>query len=80
MKYKSLFLLLSVLGLVACSNNPPLGTAVALVKNEQIYNPQATEDNKDVLPEGDGERAQVVIKGYNKSTSKNYDVGTGFSN
>ncbi|GEM80159.1 hypothetical protein [Vibrio superstes] len=79
MKIKTLFLLLSILGVVACSNNPRLGTAMTLVKNEQTYNPNATEENQDVLPEGSGERAQSAIKGYNIGESKSYEAGSGFS-
>ncbi|MEZ9974776.1 hypothetical protein BCS96_02325 [Vibrio breoganii] len=74
MKLKNLFLLLAVVGVSACSNNPRLGEAMTLVKNEQIYNPQATEQNKEVVPLGSGERAQSSIKGYNKGASKDIAI------
>ncbi|ANO32224.1 hypothetical protein BCU83_00705 [Vibrio breoganii] len=74
MKLKKLILLLAIIVLSACSNNPRLGEAMTLVKNEQIYNPQATELNKEVVPEGSGERAQSSIKGYNKGASKNIAI------
>ncbi|CAM3995783.1 hypothetical protein [Vibrio neonatus] len=78
MNFKPVFVMLFILGLTACSNNPKLGTAVNLVKNEQIYNPQATEENKGVVPDGSGERAQSTIEGYNKGSSKDISI-TGFS-
>ncbi|CAM3179119.1 hypothetical protein [Vibrio rarus] len=78
MNIKVCLVLLSTFGLVACSNNQPLGTAMTLVKNEQIYNPQATEENKGVIPEGSGERSQSAIKGYNKGSSKDISI-TGFN-
>ncbi|GEA51105.1 hypothetical protein VIN01S_19090 [Vibrio inusitatus NBRC 102082] len=77
MSVKLIVVLVSVMGIAACSNNPRLGTAMTLVKNEQVYNPQATEENKGVLPEGSGERSQSAIKGYNKGSSKDISI-TGF--
>ncbi|GEA61697.1 hypothetical protein [Vibrio comitans] len=78
MNVKHIIVLLSVMGIVACSNNPRLGTAMTLVKNEQTYNPNATQENKGVLPEGSGERSQASIKGYNKGSSKDISI-SGFS-
>ncbi|WP_261816786.1 hypothetical protein [Vibrio gallicus] len=69
-----------MVGLVGCSNNSELGKSVAYLKAEQTYNPNATEENLGVLPEGSGERAQASIKGYNKGASKNISIGSGFSN
>ncbi|OBT06584.1 hypothetical protein A9264_08400 [Vibrio sp. UCD-FRSSP16_10] len=74
MNFKPIFLMLCVIGVTACSNNPRLGTAMTLVKNEQVYNPNATEENKGVIPEGSGERAQSTIEGYNKGSSKNITI------
>ncbi|MEZ9834068.1 hypothetical protein AB4341_11085 [Vibrio breoganii] len=74
MSVRLIIVLVSVIGIAGCSNNPRLGTAMTLVKNEQVYNPQATEENKGVLPEGSGERSQAAIKGYNKGSSKNISI------
>ncbi|MEZ9945637.1 hypothetical protein AB4587_06395 [Vibrio breoganii] len=77
MNIKMLVVFLATFILYGCSNNPPLGKSMTLVKNEQTYNPQATIENKDVVPEGSGERAQSAIKGYNKGANKGIDI-TGF--
>ncbi|MEZ9418830.1 hypothetical protein AB4383_02905 [Vibrio breoganii] len=79
MRVRLIFVFLSVIWITACSNNPRLGIAMNLVKSEQIYNPQATQENMGVLPEGSGERAQSSIKGYNKGASENVSISSGFT-
>lgn len=71
---------LVTLGLVGCSHNPPMGQSVAYLKNEQVYNPNATQENLGLIPDGSGERAQSAIEGYNKGASKDITIGSGFSN
>lgn len=64
----------------ACSHNPRMGQSVAYLKAEQVYNPNATEENLALVPDGSGERAQSAIEGYNKGASENLTIGSGFSN
>lgn len=55
---------------VGCAKEPmPLGQSVALIKQEQIYNPNASLENKDVIPEGSGERMQATLDLYHKETA-----------
>lgn len=66
---KVLFGLLAIL-LVGCAKEPkPLGQSVALIKQEQIYNPNASIENIDVIPEGSGERMQATLDVYHKETA-----------
>ncbi|MEZ8991087.1 hypothetical protein [Vibrio breoganii] len=65
--------------MVGCSNNASMGQSVAYLKSEQVYNPNATQENKDVLPPGSGERTQQTIKRYNKGSNQTVTVSdTGF--
>ncbi|MEZ9356262.1 hypothetical protein BCU00_007085 [Vibrio breoganii] len=53
--------------LSACSNNPGLGNSVAQLKQEQVYNPEATAENQQLVINGSGERTQTAVKGYNNN-------------
>ncbi len=46
--------------LAGCANEPALGYHVAKLKSEQIYNPDATQQNHGVIPDGTGERMEGV--------------------
>lgn len=67
MKYVVLSLLLPLMLLSGCANEPRLGAHVAQVKQLQTYNPNATKENLAVLPDGTGERMEGV---YNTYTGK----------
>ncbi|MEX3073892.1 hypothetical protein AB3Y13_19210 [Vibrio alginolyticus] len=58
------------LGLMGCANEPRMGYHVALLKAEQTYNPNATQQNRGVVPDGTGERMEGV---YNVYTGKSND-------
>ncbi len=77
---KLVIVVIVLLGIVGCSNNPRMGQSVAYLKAEQVYNPNATQENMGLIPEGSGERAQSAIEGYNKGASKDITIGAGFSN
>lgn len=61
---------LSSLALSGCANDKPLGVSVAEVKQEQTYNPNATVENKDVIPTGTGARSQVAYDVYSGQTEQ----------
>lgn len=65
-----------MLVLVGCANDAPLGQSVTLVKQDQTYNPQATNENLSVVPDGTGERMQV---GYDRYVGKTDDSLSGTS-
>ncbi|MEZ9872190.1 MULTISPECIES: hypothetical protein [Vibrio] len=50
--------------LVGCANDAPLGQSVAKLKMEQTHNPNATQENLQVLPDGTGERMQAGYDSY----------------
>ncbi|MDA0146441.1 MAG: hypothetical protein ACTH6O_11235 [Vibrio toranzoniae] len=50
--------------LVGCANDAPLGQSVVKVTMEQTYNPNATKENLQVLPDGTGERMQAGYDSY----------------
>ncbi|GAM64979.1 hypothetical protein JCM19232_23 [Vibrio ishigakensis] len=77
---KLVIAVLVMLGIAGCSNSPRMGQSVAYLKTEQVYNPNATQENMGLVPEGSGERAQTAIEGYNKGASENIAIGSGFSN
>lgn len=77
---KVIIALCVIVGLAGCSNNPRMGKSVAYLKAEQVYNPNATQENMGLILEGSGERAQASIEGYNKGASENITIGSGFSN
>ncbi len=64
-------IMIGVLGitlmLVGCANEPALGYHVAKLKSEQTYNPDATQQHRDVIPDGTGERMEDA---YNVYTGK----------
>ncbi|OQQ08999.1 hypothetical protein BK411_07340 [Vibrio splendidus] len=53
-----------VMILVGCANEARLGHSVALVKTEQTYNPNATQENLLEVPDGTGERMQTGYDRY----------------
>lgn len=53
-----------VIVLAGCANDAPLGQSVAQLKMEQTYNPNATQENLQVLPDGTGERMQAGYDAY----------------
>lgn len=67
---KTHFLLLAGISLAVAgcaTNDPHLGYHMALVKQQQTYNPNASHENLAVVPEGNGERMEDV---YNIYTGK----------
>ena len=73
---KVMMVCLSV-GLGGCvKSDAPLGHSVAQVKTEQIYNPDATQENLLVVPDGTGERMQI---GYDRYVGKGEEALSGNS-
>lgn len=64
--------------LVGCANEPSLGYHVAKLKSVQTYNPNATLENQEVIPEGTGERMEDVYKVYTGKKGEDLQ-GTGQS-
>ncbi len=56
--------------LLGCANPPALGYHVSKLKSEQTYNPDATQQNRGVIPTGTGERMEGA---YHVYTGKNND-------
>ncbi|MEZ8193454.1 MULTISPECIES: hypothetical protein [Vibrio] len=56
--------LLCLTSLIGCANDAPLGSHVAQLKQEQMYNKQATEENMGVIPTGSGERMEGAYHVY----------------
>lgn len=54
-----------------CVNDPRLGHHMASVKQQQVYNPNATQENLGVIPDGNGERMEDVYSIY---TGKKVEV------
>lgn len=51
--------------LIGCVNNAErLGSHVTKLKVEQIYNPNATQENLGVIPSGSGERMESTYQVY----------------
>ena len=65
-----------VILLAGCANDAPLGQSVAKLQAEQTYNPNATQDNLQVLSDGTGERMQA---GYDKYVGKGDEELSGSS-
>jgi type IV pilus biogenesis protein CpaD/CtpE len=65
-----------VILLAGCANDAPLGQSVAKLQAEQTYNPNATQENLQVLPDGTGERMQA---GYDKYVGKGDEELSGSS-
>ncbi|OMO26347.1 hypothetical protein [Vibrio lentus] len=65
-----------VILLAGCANDAPLGQSVAKLQAEQMYNPNATQENLQVLPDGTGERMQA---GYDKYVGKGDEELSGSS-
>ncbi len=49
--------------LVGCANGCPFGVSVALVKTEQTYNPNATQENLLEVPTVQGSGCRLVTTG-----------------
>ncbi len=56
--------------LLGCANESALGYHVTTLKSEQTFNPDATLQNRDIIPAGTGERMEGA---YNVYTGKNKD-------
>ncbi|CAM4246632.1 hypothetical protein ACPV5L_10455 [Vibrio astriarenae] len=67
-------LLVTTLGtlwvLAGCANPEPLGTHVAKLQSEQIYNPNASIENLGYVPTGSGERMEGAYQIYTGRQSK----------
>ncbi|NOH97722.1 hypothetical protein F0226_13140 [Vibrio sp. 99-70-13A1] len=50
--------------LIGCANDAPLGSHVAQLRVAQTYNPNATEDNLGIVPDGNGERTEAGYQAY----------------
>ncbi|HAS6347998.1 hypothetical protein LZU85_07545 [Vibrio sp. IRLE0018] len=61
--YTVLFII-SVSFLSGCANDAPLGQHVAKLKAEQTYNPDATQENLDLIPYGSGDKMDSAYQGY----------------
>ncbi len=64
---KTYFMLSAVSTLLlvgGCANEPRLGYHMAKVKSEQVYNPNATQENMHVIPDGNGERMEDAYSIY----------------
>ncbi|WP_117235276.1 hypothetical protein [Vibrio maerlii] len=56
---------LSPVVIIGCvTNEPPLGEHVARLKSEQVYNPNASQENLGVVPTGTGERMEGAYQAY----------------
>ena len=84
MKY--LFItLVSVVVVTGCSNQHRLGTHMAQVRQEQVYNPNASLENLEVIPTGNGEKMEGVYSTYTGKKGESIDAArsqilTGFAN
>ena len=84
MKY--LFItLVSVVVVTGCSNQHRLGTYMAQVRQEQVYNPNASLENLEVIPTGNGEKMEGVYSTYTGKKGESIDAArsqilTGFAN
>lgn len=76
MKAFMLISLAAMLGLSGCANHnhagvQRLGSHVAQIRSEQTFNPNATQENLGVVPDGNGERMEDVYSIY---TGKKVEV------
>ncbi len=53
-----------ILVVAGCANEPKLGRHVEQMKMAQTYNPKASEENRDVLPGGVGEKMENSYRIY----------------
>jgi len=80
-----LFIAISVVVLSGCANQHRLGSHMAQVRQQQVYNPNATLENREVLPTGNGEKMEGVYGTYSGKkgesiNSANSQILTGFGN
>ncbi len=70
--------------LTGCANQHRLGSHVAQLRQQQTYNPSATMDNLEVIPDGNGEKMEGVYSAYTgkkgESVGSSSQVLTGFAN
>ncbi|MDN3615007.1 MAG: hypothetical protein ACPG5L_06715 [Vibrio gallaecicus] len=50
--------------LIGCANDAPLGSHVAKLRVAQTYDPNATQDNLGIVPDGNGERTEGAYQAY----------------
>ncbi len=73
MKY--IFLaVVSVLIIAGCSNQHRLGTHMAQVRQEQVYNPNASLENLEVIPIGNGEKMEGIYSTYTGKKGESIDA------
>lgn len=80
-----LLTLVSIVLITGCSNQHRLGSHVAQVRQEQVYNTNASTENLGVIPTGTGEKMEGVYGTYSGKrgesiNSANSQVLTGFGN
>ncbi len=80
-----LLTLVPVMFFSGCANQHHLGTHVAQVRQEQVYNPNASIENLGVIPTGTGEKMEGVYGTYSGKkgesiNSANSQILNGFSN
>ncbi|EHU5196256.1 hypothetical protein JKP10_11135 [Vibrio vulnificus] len=64
MKTYFALLFMAVSFLSGCANDAPLGQHVAKLKAEQTYNPDATQENLDLIPYGSGDKMDSAYQHY----------------
>lgn len=64
MKSYMMFVLVSLSVLGGCANDAPMGQYVAKLKAEQTYNPDASQENKGIIPYGSGEKMDSAYQVY----------------
>ncbi len=84
MKYLMLAFV-SVVLFTGCSNPHRLGSHMAQVRQEQVYNPNASLENLDVIPTGNGEKMEGVYSTYTGKKGEsintaNSQILSGFAN
>ncbi len=84
MKYL-LLTVASILLLTGCSNPHRMGGYVAQVRQEQVYNPNASMENLEVIPTGNGEKMEGIYSTYTGKKGESIDsaksqVLVGFAN
>lgn len=71
MKY--LFLILVAAVVTGCSNPAPMGSYMAQVRQEQVYNTNATMENREVIPTGNGEKMEGIYSTYTGKKGESID-------
>lgn len=64
MKILRLFLLFIFVLVAGCANDAPMGQSVAKLKTEQTYNLKASQENRDIIPYGSGDKMDSAYQVY----------------